>query len=101
MAIQTLTQEQLANINKGVVKVYGNSCSPCKALAPVFEEVVNSRTDVDFYEVCLEEDTDFVKSLGVRSVPTLLFIKDGQIVSSVTGFKPSSLINETIDSVLQ
>jgi len=83
-----------------VVKVYGKTCSPCKALAPEFEQVAEQVQDVEFYSVCLEDNLEWVKSVKVRSVPTLLFYKDGEIVQTVTGFKPASVISELISTHL-
>lgn len=90
-------------IDKGVTLVdfYATWCGPCKMLAPFIEEVANE------YEgkinVC-KVDVDQVEALAykynVRSIPTLIFFKDGKPVEINVGFQDKKAIEEKINKLI-
>ena len=59
-------------------------CSPCKALSPIVEELSNEYDNVKIGKVDVDENPETSKQLGIRSIPTILIYKDGQIVESGT-----------------
>lgn len=64
--------------NTIVVKFGANWCAPCKAFAPIFEELANERTDILFADCDIDEASSLAALYGVRKVPTVILIKDGQ-----------------------
>lgn len=100
LTIQEL-QESIQNENLLIVDIYGSSCSPCKALAPIFDKVAGETPDITFVKVVAEQDgaKEYLTSLGIRGVPTLLFIKQGEIIKRHTGFIPESKLLELVKSL--
>jgi thioredoxin 1 len=68
-------------------------CRPCVALAPVLEEVARAAQGaVTLAKVNVDEEPTLAARHGIRSIPTVLFVKDGKIVDQVTGGVPKAQI---------
>ena len=86
-------------IKEGVVVVdfFATWCGPCRMLAPILEDVSETRDDAKFLKVDVDENYDLAKSFGIMSVPTVLFFKDGILVDKSIGLINSETINQIID----
>lgn len=84
-----------------LIDFYANWCGPCKMLAPFVEEIAEEYGDK--IKVC-KVDVDEVEALAyrysIRSIPTLLYFKDGELVSTDVGFRNKSDIASNIDKLL-
>ena len=78
-------------------------CGPCKALAPVLNELAADyqyKDRIDFYKVDIDQEQELAAVFGVRSVPTLLFIPLSGMPQMMTGGRPKSDLKRIIDEVL-
>jgi thioredoxin 1 len=76
-----------------VVKRYTASwCQPCKQLAPIFEELQNEISEVNFQTIDVDQNKDIAFEANVSSVPTVIFEKEGIPVYRFTGVLPKSVI---------
>lgn len=84
-----------------IVDFYASWCGPCKALAPVLEELAAEYGDsIYIYKINTEEEQELAAAFGIRSIPTLLFIpKDGK-PQMAQGALPKASLKEAIDKVL-
>lgn len=81
-----------------VVKKFSASwCGPCKALAPVFEEV-KSESNASFEDIDIDQNPMEAINSKVRSVPTVVVYKNGEEVARLVGPKPKQIYLETIKS---
>ena len=80
-----------------VVDFFATWCGPCRMLAPILEDVSETRDDVKFLKVDVDENFELAKSFGIMSVPTVLFFKDGKLVDKSIGLINSEKINQIID----
>jgi thioredoxin 1 len=60
-------------------------CGPCRALAPVMEGIKGEYTDVVFETIDVDVDHEQASKFAIRSVPTVVFVKDGVEVSRMVG----------------
>jgi thioredoxin 1 len=60
-------------------------CGPCKALAPVMEGIKGEYSDVVFETIDVDTDHEQASKFGIRSVPTVVFVKDGVEVDRLVG----------------
>lgn len=60
-------------------------CGPCKAFKPVFTEVVEEFNDIEVQHVDVDNESQLAADYAVRSIPTLVFIKDDKEVSRSKG----------------
>ena len=59
-------------------------CSPCLTMSPILEEV-EKETGVTIQKINVDEDEEHVIAYGIRNIPTLIFIKDNEIVDKISG----------------
>lgn len=69
-----------------VVDFWASWCGPCVELAPIYKEVSEEVEDVNFGKVNMEEYSSLATKYGVQALPTLIIIKDGDIVAKNEGF---------------
>ena len=76
-------------------------CGPCKAIGPVVEKLAESYGDrMAFFKCNVDENPVIPGNYGVRSIPTLIFIRDGQLVEQVVGAVPEERLKQSIETVL-
>lgn len=90
-------------IKSGVTLVdfYAEWCGPCKMIAPVIENI--SKEFVGKANVCkvnVDEQNQIAAQFGVRSIPTLLVFKDGEIVKTMVGYQTQAALVQTINDNL-
>ena len=68
-----------------VVDFFATWCGPCKMLAPILESVEKETEGVAFFRVDVDEAPDTARLFGIMSIPTLVFLKDGEEVARTVG----------------
>jgi thioredoxin 1 len=77
-----------------ILKFYTTWCNPCKVQTLLLNQV--DLSGVELKEIDAEVDPITASKFDVRSVPTLIFLKDGEVVERFTGLTPPETITETI-----
>ena len=80
-----------------VIKFSAQWCGPCRAMKPAWEEAKARITDVDFEECDIDENPTLASQYRIMSVPTLLFLKDGNVVESLIGLNSFGMIKQSVD----
>ena len=76
-------------------------CGPCRMVAPVVEELSNDYAGkVKFVKLNTDENPKVSAQFGIRSIPTLMIFKNGQLVNQVVGFRPKSQLSPLLDAAL-
>ncbi len=71
-----------------VIDFWAPWCGPCKALAPTLEEIAEELVDeVSIHKVNVDENATLAAEYGVRSIPTLLVFRNGELAEQVVGNK--------------
>ena len=71
---------------KCVVDFFATWCPPCKMLSPVFDEVSKGVSDVLFYKINVDENTDISAKYNISHVPTLVMFENGTEKRRVSGY---------------
>lgn len=78
-------QEVLQAKGTVVVDFYADWCGPCQMQAPIIEELAAEKTDVKFCKLNTDEAVAVAIQNGISSIPTIMIVKDGQIVYKEAG----------------
>jgi len=67
-------------------------CAPCRMVAPMLEEIAKERPDIKVGKINIDEEYELTKEFSVYSIPTLMVMKDGKILSQSVGARPKNQI---------
>jgi len=95
------TFDEALAVNQGLVMVdfWAEWCGPCRAIAPVLEELVEaSEGRATLMKVNVDENPGLAARYGIRSIPTILFVKEGRVVDRVVGAVPKSALQDIVNT---
>ena len=76
-------------------------CGPCKAIAPVVEEIAGEyKEKVKVGKVDVDQNQNVAMKYGIRSIPTLLIMKEGKVVNQIVGAVPKNNITDMLDEII-
>lgn len=82
-----------------VIDFWATWCGPCKMMAPVVEEVAKDYPDVKVCKINVDEEPELSNAFKIVSIPTIVVIKNGEIIDSVVGYRPKEDIEKIIKLV--
>lgn len=71
---------------------YADWCGPCRMLSPVVDEIADERGDILVGKINVDEEEELAREFGVFSIPTLVVMKGGRVVSQSAGVRPKAQI---------
>ena len=84
-----------------VVDFWAEWCGPCRMIGPVIEELHHEYEGKALVgKVNVDANIDVVSKFGVKSIPTILFIKNGEVVDKSVGAVPKATLASKLDSLL-
>ena len=76
-------------------------CGPCKAIAPIIDEIAGEYSGkVKVGKVDVDKNQNIAMKYGIRSIPTLLVMKGGEVVNQIVGSVPKENITDVLDKVV-
>ena len=100
-----ITNENFEGLKNGnlplVIDFWATWCGPCRAIAPIVEELANDYEGKVVVAKCdVEECDDIAAEFSIRNIPTLIFIKDGAVKDKLVGAVSKAKVEEKIQSLL-
>lgn len=93
---------EITNTDKPVmIDFWAEWCGPCRMVTPVVEEIANEyegRAIVAKVNVDLNPETSM--KFGIRNIPTIVFLKNGEVVDKSVGAVPKNVLSEKLDHVI-
>jgi thioredoxin 1 len=94
-------KQELKDNEYVVVKFGAEWCGPCKQIAPVLEELADTYQDrLKYIPVDVEESYDIATEYKIRNVPTILFIKKGEVIDKAVGSINRNTLIEKIETLI-
>jgi thioredoxin 1 len=101
--IDHLTEETFNSITNRpgltVVDFWADWCGPCRAMAPQFEKASQLRSQYRFVKVDVDAEPVLAARYGIRSIPTLLVVRDGEPVAGQAGVIGADQLVEALDRI--
>ncbi len=95
--ITTQEFDEAVNSNKNVVIQFSADwCGPCKAMTPILDDFATTRDDVSVFKVDIGEETDLATKYSVRSIPMLVFFREGEMTKQKVGLTKADQLNDFI-----
>ena len=97
MSVITITKE---NFNKEVLEsakpvlldFWASWCGPCRMVSPIIDEIAAESPDIKVGKINVDEQNELAANFNVMSIPTLVVIRDGQVVNKAVGVRPKQQI---------
>ena len=84
---------EVLNSDKPVLlDFFASWCGPCRMVAPILDEIAEEREDIKVCKVDIDEQPELASRYRIMSVPTLMVLKDGNIVEQSVGARPKHQI---------
>lgn len=106
MAVFEITNDNfkesvLENNQLVLVDFWAAWCGPCRMIGPIVDELATEYEGKALISKCnVDEQGDVAAQFGIRSIPTLLYFKNGEIVDRVVGAVPKTVLKEKLDNHL-
>lgn len=95
------SQWQYLGDKPALIDFYADWCGPCKAIAPVLEELAAEYKDrIYIYKINTETEPELAAAFGIRSIPSLLFIPMSEQPQMAAGALPKQQLKDAIDTIL-
>ena len=86
-------QEEVLNSDKPVLlDFFASWCGPCRMVGPILDEIAAEREDIKVCKVNIDEQPELASQFRVMSIPTLMVLREGQVVGQSIGAKPKHQI---------
>lgn len=80
-----------------LIDFFASWCGPCRMVLPLIDEIARERDDIVVGKVNVDAEPDLASTFGVLSIPTLVVVKNGEIVNQAVGARPKSQILELLE----
>jgi thioredoxin 1 len=98
---ETFEAEVLKSDKPTIVDFWAEWCAPCRAISPIIEKLSEEYGDrVKIAKINIDDSPITPGKYGVRSIPTVLAFRDGQVIEQIQGARPRAVFDEMVQKLL-
>ena len=91
-------KEEVLNSDKPVlIDFWASWCGPCRMVGPIIDEIAGERQDIKVCKVNVDDEPELASEFHIMSIPTLVVMKEGQVLKQSLGAKPKSQILDLLN----
>ncbi|MBQ2753468.1 MAG: thioredoxin [Firmicutes bacterium] len=92
ITLENFEQEVMKSDKPVLLDFWATWCGPCRMVSPVIDEIADERSDIKVGKINVDEQMELAAKYGVMSIPTLMVIKNGEVVNQSVGAVPKANI---------
>ena len=102
MSVTVITKENfqkevLESTKPVLLDFWATWCGPCQMVSPIVDEIAQEKSDIAVGKINVDDEPALAQRFGVMSIPTLVVMKNGRIVSQAVGARPRSAIESMLN----
>ncbi|MBQ6626173.1 MAG: thioredoxin [Ruminococcus sp.] len=101
MSVLKVTKDNFNDVKNSdktvLLDFYADWCGPCRMVGPIVDEIAEECPDILVGKINVDEENELAAAFSVMSIPTLVVMRNGEIVNKSMGAKPKAAIMAMID----
>lgn len=101
MSVLKINKDNFESVKNSEKKVlldfYADWCGPCRMVSPIVDEIAEENPQYLVGKINVDEEPELAKAFGVATIPTLVVMNDGKIVSQSSGARPKQQILDLLN----
>ena len=89
---------EISKDKKVVIDFFAEWCGPCKKISPMYNELSETYSDIEFYKCNVDESASLSEEFGINALPTFVSLNNGKVVNKMEGASLSGL-KELLDEL--
>ena len=91
-------QELIESGKEILVDFWAPWCGPCRMVGPILDEIAAERSDIKVVKINVDEEGELAARFGIMSIPTLMVMQNGQVITKATGARPKKAILQMLEN---
>ena len=79
-----------------IVDFWAEWCGPCRAVAPVLDQIAEERAEIKVVKVNIDEEPDLARRYGIMSIPTIMLFRGGEPAAAAVGAQPKKMLEKSL-----
>ena len=96
MSLIHVTKDNFAEVKASdkpvLLDFFATWCGPCRMIAPFIEQIAEEYPEYVIAKIDVDEEPELAQEFGIQSIPTLVVIKNGEVVNTAVGGRPKDAI---------